>query len=406
MARSLKIIQINTTVNTGSTGRIAEDIGKLILVNEHESYIAAGFTDRPSTSQVIRIGNAWDIKFHGLKTRLFDRHGFGSKNATIQLVQKIVQISPDIIHLHNLHGYYLHIGVLFDYLKEIQKPVIWTFHDCWPFTGHCSHFDRINCYKWQKGCYSCPLYTAYPGSWWLDQSTANYNDKNEIFNGVKGLSIVTPSVWLSNHVKNSFLGNYSVKCIHNGVDLNVFLPSAPSKSILKKYKINTTPFILGVASIWSFRKGLKDFEDLAQLNDGSFQIVLVGLSKKQIKSLPLGIVGIERTENTQELASLYAASNVFVNPTYVDNFPTTNIEALACGTPVITYNTGGSPEAIDIATGIVLEKGDLNGLVKAIMQICNNGKDYYSAKCRERAVLLFNKDDRYNDYLAMYKQLL
>jgi len=402
----MKILQINTSVNTGSTGRIAEDISKAVLGNGYQSFIAAGFTDRPSASHVIKIGNQWDQKLHGIKTRLFDRHGFGSKNATLQLVKELAQIKPDLIHLHNLHGYYLHIGVLFEYLKEVQLPVVWTFHDCWPFTGHCSFFDRYNCTKWQTVCHHCPNTKGYPASLGIDNSRRNYRDKKSIFNGLDNCTIVTPSEWLADHVNHSFLGNYPVKCIHNGIDLEVFSPTANSESILANYQINSTPFILGVASTWDLRKGLKDFEKLALRKDKPFLVVLVGLSKNQIESLPTGVIGIARTENTAELAALYAAATVFVNPSYVDNFPTTNLEALACGTPVITYNTGGSPEAIDAETGIVVEKGDLNGLYGAIVQICSKGKDFYTGKCRERAVRYFNKEDRYTDYLELYQSML
>jgi putative colanic acid biosynthesis glycosyltransferase len=402
----LKILQINSSVNTGSTGRIAEDVGKVLLSNGHQSFIAADFTDRPSASQIIKIGNGWDQKLHGIKTRLFDQHGFGSKNATLQLVKEIAAIKPDLVHLHNLHGYYLHIGVLFEYLKEVQLPVVWTLHDCWPFTGHCSFFDRYECTKWQTVCHHCPNIKGYPASLGVDNSGRNYQDKKNIFNGLGNCNIVTPSEWLANHLHASFLQNYPVKCIHNGIDLDVFSPLVNSENILYKYQINSTPYILGVASTWDLRKGLKDFEALARRKDKRFQVVLVGLSKKQIESLPTGIIGIKRTENTDELAALYVASTVFVNPSYVDNFPTTNIEALACGTPVITYNTGGSPEAIDAETGIVVEKGDINELHKAILQICSKGKEFYSGKCRERAVQYFNKEERYKDYLELYKSML
>ncbi|HZK96174.1 MAG TPA: glycosyltransferase [Prolixibacteraceae bacterium] len=401
----MKILQINSSVNTGSTGRIAEDIGKVLLKDGHQSFIAAGFTERPSTSQVIKIGNQWDQKLHGIKTRLFDRHGFGSKNATLKLVKELARIKPDLIHLHNLHGYYLHIDVLFAYLNKIQLPVVWTFHDCWPFTGHCSFFDRYQCTKWQTVCHHCPNTKGYPASLGIDNSLRNYQDKQYIFNWLDNCTIVTPSEWLAEHVHHSFLGNYPVKYIHNGIDLEVFSPTVSSESTLANYQINNTPFILGVASTWDLRKGLKDFEELALRKDKPFQVVLVGLSKNQLASLPTGVIGIARTENTAELAALYAAATVFVNPSYVDNFPTTNLEALACGTSVITYNTGGSPEAIDAETGIVVEKGDVSGLYEAIKLVCSKGKDFYTGKCRERAVRYFNKEDRYTEYLELYKSM-
>ena len=400
----MKILQINTTVNSGSTGRIAEDIGQTVIAAGHQSYIAATKTNRPSQSEVIYIGTVLDRNLHGLKTRLFDRHGFGSALATLRLIKKINTIDPDIIHLHNIHGYYINVKILFDYLKAVQKPVIWTLHDCWSFTGHCSHFEGVNCYKWKNECHYCSNQKGYPASWFLDNSRKNFNDKKRIFNGLKHLYIVTPSHWLANHVKSSFLKGYPVQVIHNGVDLNTFKPVEEDK-ILKKYGIPNKKIILGVANTWKKRKALNDLIQLSSLNSGDKQIVLVGLTKNQIKKLPENIIGIPHTENAKELAAFYSAVSVFVNPTRVDNFPTTNIEALACGTPVVTYNTGGSPEAIDEDTGIVVEKGDLNGLVTAIQEIISKGKEHYQPICRARAKKYYNKDERYVDYLNIYNNL-
>ncbi|MBS4058272.1 MAG: glycosyltransferase [Bacteroidales bacterium] len=402
----MKLLQINNTVNSGSTGRIAEEIGLKAIKANYESYIAAANTSRPSKSKIIQIGNVSDLKMHGLKTRLLDRHGFGSAKATKELVSTMEQLNPDLIHLHNIHGYYLHIRILFEYLKKHQKAVVWTFHDCWPFTGHCSYFDAVDCFKWQTECNHCPNMKGYPASWGLDQSKRNFHDKREIFNGLNTLQIITPSKWLSNHVNISFLSSYPVKVIYNGIDLKAFRPNRSDKGILSKYKLSKNPVLLGVASIWDKRKGLDDFKKISQLIDKKYQIVLVGLKKTQISNLPDNIRGIERTENVEELAALYSAAAVFVNPTYVDNFPTTNIEALACGTPVITYNTGGSPEAIDENTGKVVEKGNVESLAKEIEKIIEKGKEHYRPLCRARAEQFFNKDDRYQDYLKIYEQLI
>ncbi len=401
----MKLLQINTSVNSGSTGRIAEEIGKLLIANGHQSIIAFGRGNQPSESETIRIGNDLDIKWHGLKSRLFDRHGFGSGNATKLFVKQVEQLKPDIIHFHNLHGYYLNVEVLFKYLRSVNIPIVWTFHDCWPFTGHCSFFDYVNCFRWKTGCFSCPNKHGYPESLLIDNSRNNYNRKKQLFSSVKQLQIITPSNWLSNHVTESFLKGYPVQTIHNGIDLTVFKPMADD-AIRVKYNLGNKKIILGVASTWDRRKGLDDFIRVSSPIGDELQIVLVGLNTDQLKDLPQGIMGIARTENTNELAALYSAASVFVNPTYVDNFPTTNLEALACGTPVITYNTGGSPESIDANTGIVVVKGDINGLHEAILEITAKGEAHYQPLCRERAVSLFNKDDRYMDYLHLYKQLL
>ncbi|MDY0281415.1 MAG: glycosyltransferase [Salinivirgaceae bacterium] len=401
----MRILQINTVVNSGSTGRIAEDIGKLVIANGHESFIAYGRGNGTSVSKLIKIGSNIDVYLHKLKTLIFDRHGFGSKKATIKLIKQIKKINPDVIHLHNIHGYYLNIEILFSYLKEVQKPVVWTFHDCWPFTGHCSYFDSVNCFKWKNECNNCPNLQAYPTSCWMDRSLRNFYDKKEVFLGLKKMQIVTPSKWLKTHVKDSFLKSYSAQTIHNGIDISVFMQTN-LKATIQKFELQGKKIILGVASIWDKRKGLDDFISLSKSLSSEELIILIGLSATQIKSLPPRIVGIPRTENISELASLYAVASVFVNPTYVDNFPTTNLEALACGTPVITYNTGGSPEAIDDKTGIVVDKGDLSGLWNAVNIVLKNGKENYSKHCRLRAETLYNKEDRYKDYLNLYFKLM
>ncbi len=401
----MKLIQINTSVNTGSTGRIAEQIGKLAMQQGHESFIAFGRRNNSSISKTIQIGSKWSIYRHVLKSRMLDLHGLGSTNATQIFVKEAREVQPDIIHLHNIHGYYLNVEVLFNYLKHIDKPVLWTFHDCWPFTGHCSHFDFVNCYKWETECHHCPNRKGYPASWFIDNSRTNYHRKKRLFSGVKNLTIITPSNWLAEHVKKSFLQDYPVKVIHNGIDLSVFRLE-PKEGVMAKYKINGKQYLLGVASLWDRRKGLADFIRLRELLPKEYAIVLVGLNQKQLKALPSGIFGIPRTENVSELAALYCGASVFVNPTYVDNFPTTNIEALACGTPVVTYNTGGSPEGVDEHTGLVAEKGDVKGLAEAIKTITKKGKEHYTPLCRDRAERYFNKDERFMDYLNLYESLI
>lgn len=401
----MKVLQINTSVNLGSTGRIAEDIGRLIQTRGHESYIAFGRNSNESLSNLIKIGNRADQFCHLLKSRIIDRHSFGSTNSTKSFIREIKQLNPDIIHLHNLHGYYLNIKVLFDYFKVCNKPIVWTFHDCWPFTGHCSYYDAVNCSKWQRVCKQCPNLNGYPKSWFWDSSEKNFQQKRSLFTGASNLTIITPSHWLAGNIRHSFLKNVPVNVIHNGTDINVFRPG--SDNILSgKFDLFEGDFILGVANTWDKRKGLGDFIRLRNLLPKHIGIILVGLKPKQIKNLPNGIKGITRTGNKNELARLYSEALVFVNPTYVDNFPTTNIEALACGTPVITYNTGGSPEAINKDTGIIIEKGDLPDLVKAINMLSQKGKSNYSVACRKRAELLFDKEARFEEYLTLYQSLI
>lgn len=407
----MKLMLINTSVNSGSTGRIAEEIGQTAIYNGYESYFAYGRLGRPSKSTLIRIGNDTDIKLHGIKSMLFDKHGFGSKTATRRFIAEIERIQPDVINLHNIHGYYLNVEILFEYLATKNIPIVWTLHDCWPFTGHCSYFDRYHCMRWKTGCYSCPNYKGYPKSLFLDRSKTNYARKKELFNKPKNITFVAVCNWMANNVKASFLGAYPVETIYNGVDLDVFRPRFNGKELedfkLFKQKLGIKDgvnIVLGVASIWDKRKGLDDFVKLRDMLNDEYAIILVGLSDKQIQSLPQGIVGIKRTESVEQLAELYSLADVFVNPTYVDNFPTTNIEALACGTPVITYKTGGSPEAIDEMTGVVVEQGNINKLKEAIESVAKD-KAMYTGKCRERAVNLYNKQDRFNDYINLFYSL-
>jgi putative colanic acid biosynthesis glycosyltransferase len=400
----MRLLQINTAINSGSTGRIAEEIGKVVMQQGHESYIAYGRGNRPSLSDKIKIGSKYDVYLHGLKSALFDRHGFGSQRATKKLIKTIEEIEPDVIGLHNLHGYYLNIDVLFNYLARKKTPVLWTLFDCWAFTGHCTYFDDIDCNKWKEQCYNCPKVNKYPASYFCDNSKRNYSDKKNLFNSLERLELVVHSKWLEGLVRNSFLDGIPIHTLPSGVDLEVFKQT--KSDLRKEYGFSRSYLILGCARPWSERKGLADFIKLRKLLDNRFQIVLIGLTPKQMNNLPEGIKGIRRTESTQELAAWYSAADIFINPTWQDNFPTTNIESLACGTPVVTYNTGGSPEAINEHTGVVIEKGDINGLVTAVEQIIRKGDGFFQIPCRKRAERLFNKKDRFLDYLEIYDKQL
>jgi putative colanic acid biosynthesis glycosyltransferase len=401
----MKVLQINAAVNTGSTGRIAEGIGKVLMEKKHQSIIAYGRSSRASSSQTIKIGNTIDQKVHGIKSRFLDKHGFGSATATKLLTEKIEQLRPDIIHLHNLHGYYLHVGVLFQYLKKSGIPVVWTLHDCWAFTGHCCYFESVKCEKWKTECQQCPLYNRYPQSFFIDNSTDNFYKKKALFTSIKNLVLVTPSHWLRNLLAESFLNDLPARVIHNGIDLEQFTQTT-SLEPAPEHTGGGGFIILGVASIWDRRKGLADFIQLAGIIDKGDKIILVGLTKKQMKGLPENVIGIERTESVKELAALYSSAAVFINPTWVDNFPTTNIEALASGTPVITYNTGGSVEAVDKNTGIIVQKGDVPGIKAAIDKVKKNGKDHYIGFCQKRAAALFNDKERFTEYIDLYKTML
>jgi len=401
------LLQISIEVNSGSVGRIAEQIGEVVLENGWSSYITYARNNNPSTSRVIRIGDKLDLYRHGLETRIFDNHCFSSKSATKELIETIKEIKPDIINLHHLHGYFINIEILFSFLKESNIPIVWTFHDCWSFTGHCAYFDYVGCEKWKTECYNCEQKGEYPKSLIFDRSRQNYIDKKRIFTDVKNLTIIAVSNWLSMKVKDSFLKNYPLEVIQNGIDINIFYPRKSRTKIDELYDVKDKFVILGVASTWEKRKGFNEFIKLVELLDNRFyRIILVGLSKNQIKELPKPIIGIERTESVDQLAEIYSASNVFLNPTFEDTFPTTNLESLACGTPVITYRTGGSVESLDQNTGIVVDKGDVAGLIDAIEIIENNGKEFYEENCVNRAFNNFDKRIRFHDYLELYRNIL
>lgn len=378
-----------------STGKIAEDISKVAICHGWETYTAWGRFAKPSVSTQIRIGSKLDTYTHYAAHRLLDREGLMSKGATRKLIQQIVEIKPDIIHLHNIHDHYLNYPLLFDYLAKADIPVVWTQHDCWAFTGGCMYYDLQSCDKWKAGCKNCPEHRTIL----CDTTEKQYALKRELLSKIKSLTYVPVSDWLGDALRESHQKERPILTIHNGIDLSLFKPRAlGSEGSKGKFRI------IGVAAIWDIRKGLEDFVKLRLMLSEEYEITLVGLTSKQVKSLPSGIKGITRTTSVQELVQLYSESDVFVNPTYSDNFPTTNIEALACGTPVITYRTGGSPEAIDEKTGMVIEQGDVTTLANAIMQMREHPLS--SADCRQRAEELFDKDKCFEKYVELYEELV
>lgn len=401
----IKVFQISSEINRGSVGRIAEQIGEAVLKQGWTSYIAYARDNAPSKSHAIKIGNKFDVIFHGVYTRLTDRHGFASKSATRTLIATIKDIKPDLIQLQHLHGYYINVKLLFDYLSKANIPVVWTFHDCWSYTGHCAYYDLVNCEKWKKSCQCCPQIKEYPKSF-FDNSFINYEQKKILFNSVPNLTIVPVSNWLGEETSKSFLKYNNIHVIHNGVDLKIFSPQEDKHKIKARYGLEKKFILLGVANPWSERKGLKYFVELSKSLSDEKKIILIGLTQHQIKGLPTNIIGLERTEDAKELAEFYSIADVFVNPTLEEALGMTNIEAMACGTPVITFSSGGAPETIDEYTGIVVKKGDLSGLNNAIDEIQLKTKSHYHNNCINRAHDMFNKEVNFNKYIDLYKTLL
>lgn len=400
-----KLLQINVVANWGSTGKIAEQIGLQVMEKGWESYITWRRYMNPSKSNLICVGTKFELYLHG-GISLLDRHGLGSVRATSALVRKVKAIEPDIIHLHVVHDYFINYPILFKFLKSYGKPVVWTFHDCWAFTGHCAYFEAEGCLKWQTRCEHCENLKKYPKAF-LDHSKKNFNLKKELFTQVPNMTIVPVSDWLGNLVQQSFLKDYPMKVIHNGINTEVFRP-LQNDAIREKYGIDKDKHILlGLSSLWEPRKGLKDFFKLNNLIDREqYQIVLVGLNVKQISDLPEGIIGIARTDNVNELVALYSEATLFLNPTYEDNFPTINIESLACGTPVVTYKTGGSIEAVDDKTGFIIEQGDIEGLYDCAKTVVAKGKNSYTDACRHRALENFDAGKCYMQYIDLYEELM
>ena len=406
----MKIVQINTFPYK-ATGSIMMGIHEMLLENGFDSYVVWGRGRDSENKREIVIKDNIGTKFHGVYTRLADRTGFASWRATRKLISELEMIKPDIVHLHNIHGYYLNIEMLFTHIKKKKIKVVWTLHDCWPMTGHCAYFDMIGCEKWKAGCRKCEQKSTYPASVFMDNSANNWRRKRILFTGLDA-TIVTPSNWLKHIVKESYLKGYPVELIYNGIDLNTFKPTI-KETIRRQYSSDGKPIVLGVASEWTERKGLKDFIYLAK-KKSKYQFVVVGLNADQMKQIPNGIKGIQRTNNIQELVELYSITDVFFNPTYEDNFPTTNIEALACGTPIITYNTGGSHEVITHA-----EQEGIVGIGKVVYKDIDFDKQMLQVEkaieetiktsirdnCRKVAEQ-YDRNKRLSEYLKLYQDLL
>lgn len=399
----MKVLQINATINWGSTGRIAEEIGLNVMKNGGKSYIIYGRYGNPSSSIALNVGNKLDFYLHALQTRIFDNHGLASNKNSSKIIDLINDIKPNIIHLHNLHGYYLNYSRLFKYLSQLNIPIVWTLHDCWAYTGHCSHYSFKKCYLWKNQCHDCIQKKAYPCSYIFDRSRQNYIDKKKAFTSVKNMTIVPVSNWLAREINDSFLNKYPIKVIHNGVDTSIFSPKEDAKN---KLGLNSNFIILGVASIWNDRKGLEDFIKLRKLLSHDYTIIMIGLTQKQIDKLPIGIVGIKRTNNVSELAQYYSAADVYINLSVEETFGMTTCESLACGTPVIVYNSTACPEIVSNDVGYVVEPGDLQSVISCINKIKEKGKNTYKNKCRENIIKYYNKERKFEEYIQLYKDIL
>ena len=402
----MKIAQINM-LTKGSTGKIMFQIAESARVLENTVLTCSPvtFMRRKRNSLENYPNHFWwgsriEAFFHYYVGSLLGNNGFLSSIGTYQLIRNLKKFNPDIIHLHNLHSFCINLPMLFNYIKKNNIKTIWTLHDCWSFTGHCPYFTLAGCDKWKSGCGKCPQLEVYPKSY-IDTTRLMFKKKQKCFLGVKDLTIVTPSEWLAGLVRQSFLKDYSVKVINNGIDLSVFKPTL--SDFRERYNISAEQkILLGVAFGWGRRKGLDVFVKLAESLPDTYKIVLVGTDDKTDAELPSNIISIHRTNNQQELAEIYTAADLFVNPTREENYPTVNMESLACGTPVLTFKTGGSPEIIDETCGSVVECDDFEAFQDEIERICTE-KPYLAEACLARAKG-FDMNERFREYISLYAQ--
>lgn len=398
----MKVLQINTVYGEGSTGKIVKGLHDLCNGHQIDCLCAHRFVKKGSVplEDSIVISSKWDSRIHGGLSRFTMFKGMGSVLKTVWFLKRVKQYAPDVIHLHNLHGSYVNLPMLFHYIKAHHIPVVWTLHDCWAFTAICSHFTIEQCDKWKTGCHHCTQKKRFSSSL-FDFSKAVWKRKKAWFQGLSNAIVVTPSEWLADLARQSFLREYPIVTIHNGIDLHTFAPIA--SDFRQKHGLENKKIVLGVAFGWGYEKGLDVFIALSERLGEDYQVVLVGTDEEIDRVLPNTILSIHRTHDQQELAKIYAAADVLVNPTREDTFPTVNLEALACGTPVLTFRTGGSPECIDENCGAVVEQDDLETIEKEIVRICMK-KPYVADACVKRAAQ-FDKNQRLEEYIRIYKSL-
>lgn len=397
----MRILLINSVCGTGSTGKIIADIVNLLKKSGHEAKVLYGVGEARGVipQDAVKTANQWDYYLHNGLSRITDHAGLYSRKATYRLIQEIKIYAPDLIHLHTLHGFYINYEILFDFLKKANIPVAWTLHDCWPFTGHCTNYSAVGCRQWQDKCIDCPQLHRYPKCWFTGDAEKNFIRKKTAFTGLQNLVITAPSHWLADQISASFLKDYPVQVIPNGIDRSIFHPQGGD--LRERYSLQGKKIVLGVANVWSKSKGTDDMILLSQILDKTYQIVMIGLTSKQMEDLPKEIIGIQRTKNQQALAQWYSEADVFVNPTYEETFGLTTVEAQACGTPVVVYETGGCPETVTYGNGTIVPQGNLEKLKEAVVNVVCAGKHADSF-----AIKLFDKELVYQEYFHLYARII
>lgn len=395
----MRVLFVNLVYGTGSTGKIIADIMNLLKKGGNDVKALYGTGACSDNADAVRVSGKFGYYFHNAMSRFTDHAGLYSWAATGKMIREIRAFQPDLIHLHTLHGFYVNYEMLFRFLKKANIPVVWTLHDCWTFTGHCTHFSQANCTQWKTLCRDCKLLYRYPRCYWKGDVKRNYLRKKRAFTDVNNLTVTTPSQWLADQVAESFLRDYPRIVIPNGIDRTVFRPQA--SSLRETYHLENKKIVLGAANAWNARKGLPDLLTLAERLGPDYQVVLIGLTEKQLPEIPPNVLGLLRTADQMELAQWYSAADVFVNPTYEETFGLTTVEAQACGTPVVVYETDGCPETVAPGNGQLTPQGDLSALERAVRDITDSG-----LRADQLKMARFDKEVVYQAYIRSYETVL
>lgn len=405
-----KLFQIVITASHGSMGSISSQLGEMFMNHiRGKSFITYHYRWYPCEMpgiESVKIGNVISFFFHVLWTRLTDAHAMASWYDTYKLIRLLKKEKPDIVHIHNIHGYFLNYKILLKYLQKNDVPIVWTLHDCWNFTGHCAHFQVMGCDEWRSGCHVCRFKNVYPSTIGMSRSEKNYAEKKEIFDNLKNITFVGVSDWMTQMARESFLGIHDIRRIYNGIDLNIFRASTTASEFRLKLGLVGKFIILGVATGWSDDKGLQEYKALSERLNGHYQIILIGIHPKIAKTLPDNIICIKQTGNQLELVEYYTMADVVTNLSTQESFGLTPVEGMACGTPAIVYNNTAQPELMDSDTGFVVETRNVDEVIAAIKTIEQNGKSFYSKACRTRVECLFDRNKTYMQYIELYKKLL
>lgn len=408
-SRKKTIFRFVSGLNEGSIGRTAEQLGQLVQSKGWRSFIAYSRLNLGSTSEVYRVDNKFSTLVHALLTRLFDMCGYGSYFTTKRLLRVIKKVNPDLIHLHTIHNYDINLKVLFDYLATSGIPIVWTQHDCWSYTGHCAYYSNVACEKWKTECNNCPQYKGFPNSWFYDGSKRNYNFKRRLFTSVPKdqMCIVAVSDYVKNDLEKSFLNKYRIKRIYNGIDTIQFVPRKDCcKEIRIKYGLGNGILLMAFATAWTERKGISDYYKLRKKLDNRYTIVFVGVDEQIKKTLPEGIIGIANTSSIDELVKLYSTADIVMNLASEESFGKTTPEGMACGTPSVVYNSTASPELVDDKTGVICQRGDIDGVVNAIDTIMSWDREKTINNCRNRVLSLFSIQKNWNEYIDLYEEMI